>query len=161
MGCGKSSVGDALSKVTGKKHLDTDALIETKAGMSINDFFRLNGESEFRKVEAEILRELLSIENTILSTGGGTPCYGNNMELLKSIGITFYLKCGVNTLVQRLNRDKNRPLLHKFDKTSELRGFIKDKLSERTGYYERAQYTIMGGRNLESVVNRVKRIIAK
>ena len=144
MGSGKSTVGKLLSKTIDYKILDLDKVIETEQGLSISEIFEQHGEVYFRKLEHQILKEILKIEdNCIISLGGGTPCYANNMELLKNENIiTIYLNCSVDELFERLNFNKSkRPLIANMDE-AELKEYIAKHLFERSYYYNQAQIKI-------------------
>ena len=85
MGCGKSSIGRPLAKRLGLKFVDMDAEIERRCGVSVQQFFADRGEEAFRRLERELLRELTSAEDTVVATGGGVPCFFDNMELNISV----------------------------------------------------------------------------
>ncbi len=144
MGCGKSTIAKRLSIATDISLVDLDKSIENRTQLSIKEIFEQKGEIFFRKLEREILIELLnSPETLIIALGGGAPCYSNNHELLVGENIiSIYLKGSVDTLVDRLlvNRSK-RPLVA--NKTEdELREFIAKHLFERSFYYNQAQYKV-------------------
>ena len=144
MGSGKSTIANRLSKIINISCLDLDKVIEERTQMSINEIFEQQGEIYFRKLEREVLIELLNNENDlIIGLGGGTPCYANNHELLKGDNIvSIYLKASVETLFERLVSNKNkRPIIT--NKTNdELKEFIAKHLFERSFYYNQAQYKV-------------------
>lgn len=145
MGSGKSTVGKALAKELNLSFVDLDHTIENEIGMSIRDFFEASGELKFRRLENEALKKVLD-ENSdmILSTGGGTPCYGNNLELLKSAtnAKVFYLKASIKTLTERLLSEKDtRPLIQSIDE-KDLPEFIGKHLFERSNFYLQAHYVV-------------------
>jgi shikimate kinase len=137
MGVGKTSKGRKLSKRLGIRFADMDFLIEEQEGMSVSDIFNTKGEEWFRKKETEVLHQLGDLmEDIVISTGGGVPCFNNNMEYINSTGISVYLKMSPEALVNRLNRSRKpvRPLIE--GKTNEqLLEFINQKLKERETYY--------------------------
>ena len=92
MGCGKSSIGRPLAKRLGLKFVDMDTEIERRCGVSVQQFFADRGEEAFRRLERELLRELTSAEDTVVATGGGVPCFFDNMELMNGSGVTVYVK---------------------------------------------------------------------
>lgn len=142
MGSGKTTIGKPLAAKLGCKFIDQDDIIEQRFGMSITEVFAKEGESEFRQTEHEVLAELSKLENVVIATGGGCPCFFNNMELMNEHGITIYLKGDPKTLVHRL-RDSHgtRPLIK--DKSEpELIQYVKDKLTEREPFYSRAKHVI-------------------
>jgi len=143
MASGKSAIGSVLANKLGMQFIDLDNFIEKKERLSITDIFDAKGEIYFRKKEGEYLLELLNLENNcIISLGGGTPCYGNNMKFIKTNSISFYLKASINTLFERLkNETSQRPLVTSIGKGN-LKEYIAKHLFERTIFYEKSQYTI-------------------
>lgn len=142
MGAGKTTLGKKLASKLEYDFIDLDDFIEKKAGMSISDIFLELGENSFRNMESENLRLLGNVQDTLISVGGGTPCYHSNMEWMRKNGLTIYLQLDVNTLLSRLkNSAVNRPLLEK--KTEEeMLDFISARLEERKQYYESAELII-------------------
>ena len=145
MGAGKSTIGQQLALVLGFDFVDLDAYIEIKEGCSVSEIFKLKGEIYFRKVEHNYLKELL-IQNKsiVLSLGGGTPCYANNMELLNTNSIvSFYLKLTPLNLANRLFDEKSqRPMISHLDTKKALHEFIAIHLFERQRYYQLARHTL-------------------
>lgn len=140
MGVGKTSIGKKLSKQLNWKFLDTDKLIEKKNGLSILEIFKQFGEDFFREQEKEILNEIASLENVVVSVGGGLPCFFDNMDRLNNIGTTVYLKLEPEFIVQRLLESKiKRPHTVNLIET-QLKDFVKVKLTERERYYSLAMY---------------------
>src|SRR5262245_44200724 len=92
MASGKSKTGEQLAELLGLKHLDTDACIEEKTGQRVSEIFAGAGEDSFRELEREVLDSLLRRRDIVVSTGGGLPCYGDNMERMNEHGITVYLE---------------------------------------------------------------------
>ena len=118
MASGKSRMGQELSALTGYPFIDTDELIERKYRISILDFFERYNEDSFRKIEKDLLPETLNYDDAIIATGGGTPCFFDNMDFIKRNGISVYLKMSPESLVDRLSGiRKKRPLLK--DKTKQ------------------------------------------
>lgn len=144
MGCGKSTIGRALSKRLGWAFADMDSCIEQQAGMSIADIFKNKGEREFRRMEREFLEQGIANESDIIvSTGGGAPCQGDNMEFMNRTGQTVYLKMSPDKLVQRLSargREK-RPLIRDMD-DGQLLEFIKCNIVLREPFYSQARLVI-------------------
>lgn len=145
MGCGKSTVGKILHQKSMLPYTDLDAEIVKSAGSPINEIFSKKGEIYFRKLEHQILKEVLSNQHSaIISLGGGTPCYGNNLQLINLPGHnTFYLKASAETLLDRLQKDPGtRPLLahSTLEKQIEL---INKHLFERNFFYTQAKYVIV------------------
>lgn len=139
MGAGKSTVGKRLAKRLNRSFTDTDQRIEEANGCSISAFFDQYGEHRFREVENRLLKKLIESEkNTLISVGGGLPCYYDNMQLMNEHGTTIYLHRPAKELFQRLrqNRDK-RPLINQ-KSDDELLTYIEQKLAERARFYEQA-----------------------
>lgn len=138
MGSGKSVVGKLVASHLGLKFCDLDKYITEKVGKEIKDIFSENGEIYFRKLENQCLLEVLTSEKKeVIALGGGTPCYGNNLEIIKSSeNKLFYLKMDVGNLTERLFRDKmNRPMIAHYTDKNKLEEFIRKHLFERNFYY--------------------------
>jgi shikimate kinase len=146
MGSGKSSVGRKLTQVLGYKYLDLDDYIEKIEGKTISEIFKNKGEIYFRKIETKYLSEVISNTNeTIISLGGGTPCYGQNMELIKNAknATSIYLRASVASLADRLFLAKNkRPLISHIENKEALKDFIAKHLFERSVFYSQSDITI-------------------
>ena len=136
MGCGKSYIGKRLAKKLGWSFIDLDEYLEKKEGQLIRKIFQSEGESYFRKKEKEYVREMNQFENTIIATGGGTPCFFENGDWMNKNGITIYLQTPVKVIFKHLKKGRNnRPLLRGFN-DYELQEFIKKKLEEREIFYQ-------------------------
>jgi len=146
MASGKSSIGKKLAKKLNLPFIDLDEYIANKENLSISDIFRTKGEIYFRKKETAYLNQLLQIkDNFILAVGGGTPCYGNNINIINNNAKSIYLKSSIQTIYDKLSKEKNkrkRPLVAAIE-NKDLKEFIAKHLFERTIYYERASFTIM------------------
>lgn len=146
MASGKSTLGRVLAEKLNYNFLDLDDYIEEQEQNSIKTIFKTKGEIYFRKVETKYLKELLNSDtNLILSLGGGTPCYSNNMQLIldapnvKSV----YLKASIPTLVNRLKGEKGkRPLVAHIETDEELTEFIGKHLFERSPYYSQSNIVL-------------------
>lgn len=136
MGCGKTSVGKRLAESENMEFLDTDEWIEKKQQKTISEIFATQGESAFRNMETECLKQLLEYKETafVLSVGGGLPIREENRKLLSQIGHVVYLKASPDVIYRRLRNDKTRPLLQGMNP----RGRIFDLMSARKSYYESA-----------------------
>lgn len=144
MGSGKSTVGRKLAASLQWSFIDLDHKIEEIAGKSIREIFSSEGEAKFRSLESEVLRTLGSQAHTIVSTGGGTPCHGDNMDFMLETGVTVYLKLTAGQLLNRLmNSSGERPLLRNIP-DNDLYSFIEGKLSEREKYYNLANIVVDG-----------------
>ena len=160
MGSGKSSVGKKLSKVLQYDYLDLDDYIQHHEGKSITEIFKTKGEIYFRKAESNYLEEIISIKvNTIISLGGGTPCYGKNMEVIKNSknAKSIYLKTSISNLSDRLFLEKDmRPLISHLKNKEELKEFIGKHLFERSSYYNQSDIIInTDEKSLDEVVQSI------
>lgn len=149
MGCGKSTIGIALAKRMGFDFLDLDKYIEKKEAKSIQQIFEKQGELFFRKKEKIALLEVCKKNNIVIATGGGTPCFFENMQIIKAKGKSIYLKMEEEELKERLvNQQTQRPLIsNKSDE--ELQNFINSTLLEREEFYNQAGF-IVNGKNINS-----------
>jgi shikimate kinase len=138
MGCGKTTWSRKLAAKLGYEFIDLDHVLEEQAGMSIAEYFSSFGEESFRELESAVLKQTKYPENAVVSTGGGLPCFFDNMDWMNANGKTVYIKLSPKTLADRLENGKaKRPLLR--DKHGdELIAFITDKLAEREGFYLKA-----------------------
>lgn len=147
MGSGKSTIGKNLATVLNYNFLDLDDYISEQENRSINDLFKNKGEIYFRKKEAYYLNDVLtSKDDIVLALGGGTPCYGNNITLLKQSEKVklFYLKMSIPQLTERLFKEKDsRPLISHLKTKEELTEFIGKHLFERTQYYNQSPNIIL------------------
>ena len=144
MGCGKTTMGRKLAKTLGFEVIDLDFEIELEAGMPVATYFSINGEEAFRLLESKLLKEFNYPENCVISTGGGTPCFFDNMDWMKNNGETIYLKLPALALAKRLEKGKlKRPLIKDFDEDG-LVEFIVSKVNERDPYYSQAKYILNG-----------------
>jgi len=144
MGSGKTTTGKRVASLLEWSFVDLDKQIEVHTGLKIPEIFSLHGEDHFRNVEAEVLRSLVTDTNTVISTGGGTPCYGSNMEFMLQTGLTIYLKLTPGQLMSRLNNAADeRPLIKNLSGEN-LQSFIGDKLKFREKWYEKSEMIIDG-----------------
>ena len=142
MGSGKTTVGKALSKETGMMFYDLDWYIESRMRKTVSQIFAERGEEAFRKLEHSMLHEVAEFEDVIISCGGGTPCFFDNMDYLNQQGDVVYLKASPEVLYNHLLMAKvERPLL-KGKSPEELIAYITEHLKERAPYYEKARYTL-------------------
>ena len=144
MGSGKSYWCKKLSKKLKTGCYDLDFLIESDQEKTIAEIFAEEGEAYFRKTEAKILRWFGEKKSFVVATGGGTPCFENNIEWMNSQGITIWIDEPVEVLIQRLEPEKeHRPLIKDLDK-EEMKTFLTGKLVERFPYYHMATYHLRG-----------------
>lgn len=142
MGSGKTTIGKKLANYLTCDFIDLDKLIETKVGMSIVEYFELHGESAFRDLEREVLQKTVFPENVIIATGGGAPCFGDNMSWMNENGLVAYLSLSPKALASRLENSKtDRPLIRNL-KGDELEGFISAKLAEREPFYNQSKFVV-------------------
>ncbi|NQW36886.1 MAG: shikimate kinase [Flavobacteriales bacterium] len=157
MASGKSAVGIVLAEKLNLKFIDLDAYIVSKTGLSIGGIFETKGEIYFRKIESECLLGILEAQSGyILAVGGGTPCYGNNMESINKYAFSVFLKTPLKVLVNRLKAEKqNRPLVSSLS-DADLTEFVAKHLFERHPFYEKAQLTIdVKERGITEIINEI------
>lgn len=156
MGSGKSVIGKILSKEMKINFIDLDSYIEKKENKTIKDIFKTKGEIYFRKIEKKYLKEIMFLDiNAVVSLGGGTPCFGNNMELVLKKGVSFYLKASAKTLAERLRAETvQRPLLSTI--RANITEYIAKHLFERSAFYEKANYTIDAEKTPNQIVEQIK-----
>lgn len=149
MGCGKSTIGIALAKQMDFDFLDLDKYIEKKEAKSIQQIFEKQGELVFRKKEKIALLEVCKKNNIVIATGGGTPCFFQNMQIIKAKGKSIYFKMEEGELNERLlNQQTQRPLL-KNKSEKELFDFINSTLLEREEFYSQADF-VVNGKNINA-----------
>ena len=143
MGCGKTTVGIRLSKLINKKFIDLDQFIELTYNQKIQDIFLNQGEVYFRKIESKCLSTLmLKYNNAVISLGGGTICYSNNLELINNSN-SFYLKYSIANLSERLLKiNSTRPILSTINDHDKMIDFVSKHLFERNYYYNQASKVI-------------------
>lgn len=142
MGCGKTTFGEKLATFLGIQFIDLDHYIEDREKRTIKHIFETDGEDKFREIERDALAEVISQEKFVLATGGGTPCYFENLELMKKNGVTVFLRLETRKLVTRLMNAKiHRPLIWgKSEK--ELTEFVKTTLKKRKVYYKKSHLKV-------------------
>jgi shikimate kinase len=144
MGVGKTSNGRKLAKRLGIRFADMDMIIEEQEGMSIEEIFRVKGEDCFRAKEKEVLHQLGKVkEDMVISTGGGVPCFNDNMDFINSTGFSIYLKMSPVALLNRLTKSAKpaRPLLNGKSE-GELLEYINTKLCERELFYLQSKQVV-------------------
>lgn len=149
MGAGKTTLGKAFARELGLSFVDLDWYIEERFHQTISQLFAECGEDGFRRLERNMLHEVGDFENVVVSTGGGTPCFFDNMDYMNAQGQTVFLDVDEETLFRRLRvATAQRPILRGKSET-ELRAFICEALAKRMPYYAQARYRFDGSR-LES-----------
>ncbi len=164
MGSGKSTIAQKLSKLTSKKMVDLDSFIEEKEGQTISQLFKSKGEIYFRKIERMYLKKLLDDTSiTILSLGGGTPCYGDHLKLIKNTEnlVSVYLSASLKELTERLFSETHiRPLISHLETKEKLEDFIRKHLFERAFYYNQADLVVQTDqKTIEEVVEEIKKAL--
>ena len=141
MGCGKSTKAKQLAARLDCPVIDLDAVIVTEQGKTIAEYFTENGENAFRKLESETLKNYDYPETCVVATGGGLPCFFDNMHWMNANGRTVYLQMTPSQLVSRLHNREKRPLLKGMD-DEQLLAFVEMKLAERNVFYTQAQLVV-------------------
>ena len=142
MGCGKTTLGKKVANQLKYDFIDLDQLIEKRASLTINEIFRKHGEESFRVIENQSLIDVSCNKNSVISVGGGTPCFFNNMELMNQTGITLYLQRPAKELFNRIVNAKDARPLVKDKSEEELLVYIEDLLNKREEYYLNSKFTI-------------------
>jgi len=144
MGSGKSTMGRALATELDLTFIDLDSFLEEKYFKTIPQIFAEEGEESFRRKERKVLEEVCSFDNVILATGGGAPCFFDNMELMNESGFCVFLDVDVTSLVNRLIHAKTERPLIKGKSPEELHEFIAGLLAKRRPFYEKARFILTG-----------------
>ncbi len=152
MGSGKTTIGRKLANELKVPFWDLDEVIGQMYGMSVSYMLVKKGEIFFRECEQKALNVVLQNNSYILASGGGTPCYYNNVDTINSQAVSFYLQCSPSVLTQRLLPEKqNRPLIAEIEDEF-LHEFISKHLFERIPFYEKAHHTIDANGDCDSIV---------
>ncbi len=156
---GKSTLGKELSKHIRYRYLDTDRLITKEAGQNIKALFEQHGEGYFRDLEHKILHAIRADSKLVISTGGGMPCFNDNMAYIKQNGMSVFLNVPVEMIYDRIRRHtaNDRPLLDK--QNTDLLQTLKDKHAERLQFYSQADITIDGEINVHELLEILKPFI--
>ncbi|MCX8531745.1 shikimate kinase [Chryseobacterium luquanense] len=157
MGSGKSHISKILSDKINFKLIDLDKEISRRNKLTIPEIFERKGEIYFRKLERETLEEILATqENIVLSLGGGTPAYYNNMEIINNSSKSVFLRASISTLAERISKQKEkRPLIANIS-DEDLPEFIAKHLFERNNFYGKAQFSInTDNKNPEDIITEI------
>lgn len=157
MGSGKSHISKILSEKINFKLIDLDKEISRRNKLTIPEIFEKKGEIYFRKLEREILEEILATEeNIVFSLGGGTPVYYNNMEIINHNSKSVFLRTSINTLIERISKQKEkRPLIANISDEN-FPEFIAKHLFERNAFYSKAQFQIItDSKEPEEIMNEI------
>ncbi|MGQ8335987.1 shikimate kinase [Sunxiuqinia sp. A32] len=144
MGCGKSTMGRKLSKMLNMSFIDLDKYIEEKFFKTIPQIFAEEGEASFREKERAALMEVSGFEKVIVATGGGAPCFFDNMEHMNDSGACVFLDVDSDELANRLIHSKTERPLIKGKSPEELVDFIEEMMGKRRPFYEKAHYVLKG-----------------
>lgn len=159
MGSGKSLIGRHLAKRLGLSFLDLDDFLEKGEKKSIREIFAESGEDEFRKLEKIYLNKTSDLRNHIVATGGGTPCFFENMEWMKANGLTIFLNVNPEILCERLQKEsEHRPLLIG-NSDKELLKFIESKLNFRLQFYKQAEVTCQADKGFAEIIDDLELIL--
>lgn len=148
MGCGKSTIGRRLAASMNLSFVDLDTFIESRNFRSIPEIFEKEGEDGFRELEHKALVELSDYEDVVVATGGGAPCFFNNMEIIKNSGVSVYLNGTPRVLAERLLKSRTERPLIKGKSEPELIAFIDESLTKRSKWYNQADIIIDFDSNL-------------
>jgi len=164
MGAGKTTLGKAFAREMNLSFVDQDWYIEERFHKTVQEIFAERGEQGFRELERQMLHEIAEFENVVISTGGGAPCFFDNMDFMNQKGETVFLNVAPDVLFSRLKlASQNRPILR--GKTNEeLKAFIAKALEKRAPFYSKAKY-IFNADELEDIyqikssVNKLKELL--
>lgn len=163
-GCGKSTLGKVLARKFHLPFIDLDTVIEQEEGMVVPEIFSLKGEKYFRELEASCLRKTLDRQGgMILATGGGAPCFHDNMDLILEKGQSIYLEVPFELLAKRLFAEgvEKRPLLKGIKETEDLVRLLEEKFAYRIPYYQKADLHIQNTSAIEELVEKIQARINK
>ena len=149
MGCGKSTIGRKLADLMGISFVDLDKFIEERYFKSVPAIFAEEGEERFREKERAALLEVSEFEDIVIGTGGGAPCFFDNMEVMNLRGITVYISPDTEVLATRLIKSKTERPLIVGKSYEDLVLFINEALKKRAPFYEKAKIIIRGENNLD------------
>lgn len=146
MASGKTTFGRALARKTGMQHIDLDFYIEQRFHSTVREIFAQKGEAEFRRIESAMLREVGEMEDTVVSCGGGTPCFGDNLDYMNTRGLTVCLQASDDVIADRIIQAGNKRPLMAGKSREEILMTLKEHMEARRPYYDRAQLIISGDR---------------
>ena len=142
MGAGKTTAARRLAQRLGWEVADTDALFEEKYKISVNDFFNKYDEPLYRKLESEVLKSTEKLENVVVSTGGGTACYFDNMDWMNQHGLTVFLRISPQAAVDRVIHSRHKRPLVEGKSEEELTEFVNEHYASRLPFYEKSRITV-------------------
>ena len=151
-GSGKSTMAKYISSISDLNYKDLDDEIEKKEGRTINEIFQIENENYFRNKESQILNDIILKENKfILATGGGTPCFNNNIRLINKSGISIFLNTSIDKIIERVKRKDKRPLFYK----KNIKELVKNMYNNRIKFYSMSTYSVENNNREEvlSIIN--------
>ena len=138
-GSGKSRMAKFISSVTDLSYKDLDDEIERTEGKSIKEIFKSHGETYFRNKETKILKNIIEKDkNLIIATGGGTPCFNHNIDLINKSGLSIFLNTSLDVIVERISRKNKRPLF----KNKDVEETVKKMFQERIKFYSKSRHPV-------------------
>ncbi len=158
MGSGKTTAGKKLAQKLNYDFIDLDSLIESESGTTITGYFEQFGEEKFRLLEQQVLKNSFRLKNTVISTGGGAPCFFNNIDEINKNGLSIYLKTDIPLIINRLRNGKDQRPLVKNKSKEGLKNYLSDLLSKREIFYNQAKL-VVNAKNL-SIENLLTTIIS-
>ena len=144
MGCGKSTLGKKLATLMKVPFYDLDSIVEHQTEMSVSEIFSTFGESGFRDIESACLKNLSTETNVVISCGGGTPCYGDNMDYMNNNGMTVYIKIPDDIIASRLFHSENKRPLLPYQSREILKEHVSKMMLTREVFYNRARLIVEG-----------------
>ena len=151
-GSGKSRIGEELSRLLKRPCIDTDELLEEVIGSSVLNYFKAYGEEEFRKLETQLLETLNPDDGAVIATGGGLPCYGDNMDSLLKIGTVIYLSVSIENISDRILKDVAKRPLYRDMSTQAVKQKTEILLEQRESAYLRADVILDANPDTEKVL---------
>ena len=152
IGSGTKKHAGRIAEKWGVKHIDTDEYLEAKEGMKVQEIFRKKGEDYFREIEEDLLLYIQGQENLIVSFGIGTPCVGDNMEIMRASGLIVYLRAGVGCVMKGVMALRKKGEMFTEMEVAEVSDFLMEKLDERRPCYETAAQITLRARGLDTKV---------
>ena len=146
MASGKTTFGRALARKAGLDHIDLDFYIEQRFHSTVREIFAQKGEAEFRRLESAMLREVGEMSDVVVSCGGGTPCFGDNIDYMNSRGLTVCLQASDDVIADRILQAGNKRPLMAGKSRDEVIDTLRRHMEERKPYYDRAKIQLSGNR---------------
>ncbi len=161
MASGKTTFGRALARQAGLQHIDLDFYIEQRFHSTVREIFARKGEAEFRRIEGAMLREVGEMTDVVISCGGGTPCFGDNLDYMNTHGLTVCLQAADDTIADRIIQAGDKRPLMAGKSREEILHTLREHMEVRRPYYERAQIIISGDKleNKQQIAETVRNFI--